>query len=91
MQSGAQFAVHFSNLFQPFTNEYNLESKHPDAANTIRNVESYSKEMEELRITLAPELELIESRIVGPVKELQAVMKMIRKTIVKREHKVCNG
>lgn len=44
--------------------------------------------MEELRMTLAPELELIDSRVVGPVKELQAVMKLIRKNITKRDHKV---
>lgn len=44
--------------------------------------------MEELRQTLSPELELIESRIVGPVKELQTIMKGIRKGITKRDHKV---
>jgi amphiphysin len=43
--------------------------------------------MEELRGAVSPELELIESRIVGPVKELQGVLKMIRKTITKRDHK----
>lgn len=44
--------------------------------------------MEEMKGLIGPELELIESRIVGPTKELQAVMKLIRKTITKREHKV---
>ncbi|KAG8694567.1 hypothetical protein FRC08_008406 [Ceratobasidium sp. 394] len=44
--------------------------------------------MEELRQTLSPELELIESRIVGPVKELQTIMKGIRKAITKRDHKL---
>lgn len=38
--------------------------------------------------TLAPELELIESRIVQPSKDLNEVCKRIRKTIVKREHKL---
>lgn len=38
--------------------------------------------------TLAPELELIESRIVLPSKELHDICKKIRKTIVKREHKL---
>jgi amphiphysin len=45
--------------------------------------------MEEMRTLIAPELELIESRIVGPAKEFQTVLKTIRKTITKREHKVC--
>ena len=44
--------------------------------------------MEELRSTIGPELELIESRISGPTKEFQAVLKLIRKSITKREHKV---
>ena len=45
---------------------------------------------EELKVSVAPELELIESRIVAPAKELQVVMKQIRKTITKRDHKVSN-
>jgi amphiphysin len=44
--------------------------------------------MEELQSTIAPELELIESRVSGPVKELQSILKVIRKSITKREHKV---
>lgn len=43
--------------------------------------------MDELRLSLSPELELIEGRIIGPVKELQGVMKLIRKNITKRDHK----
>lgn len=88
LQSGTQFAIHFNNLFSPFQGEHNLEASHPDAAVTIRNMSQYQSEMEELRMTLSPELELIESRVVGPVKELQAVMKLIRKNITKRDHKV---
>ncbi|KAF8746263.1 hypothetical protein AX14_000061 [Amanita brunnescens Koide BX004] len=44
--------------------------------------------MEELRSLISPELELIQSRILGPTKELQGIVKLIRKTIVKREHKL---
>lgn len=43
---------------------------------------------EDLKQTIVPELELIESRIIGPVKELQVILKTIRKMITKREHKV---
>lgn len=91
LTSGHQFAVHFANIFHPGSNEYNLESKHPDAANTIRNVDQYQTEMEELRMSLSPELELIESRIISPVKELQGVMKLIRKNITKRDHKASSS
>jgi amphiphysin len=38
--------------------------------------------------TLAPELELIESRIVNPCKELQEICKKIRKSCTKRDHKL---
>ena len=47
--------------------------------------------LEELRTSISPELELIESRVVGPVKELQGVMKSIRKMITKRDHKVSSA
>lgn len=86
--SGAGYASHFSVIFHPIAGEYDLLGKHPDAAHTIKSVEKYETAMEELRSAVAPELELIESRIVGPTKEFQSVMKTIRKTITKRDHKV---
>lgn len=86
--SGAGFATHFSTIFHPISGEYDLIGKNPDAAQTIRSVSKYETAMEELRSAVGPELELIESRIVGPTKELQQVMKTIRKSITKRDHKV---
>lgn len=44
--------------------------------------------MEELRTLIAPELELIQTRVYAPVAEFQTIVKTIRKTITKREHKV---
>lgn len=82
------FAEHFSALFRPIQGEYDLLGKFPDAAHTIKNVDQYQGMFEELKQTIVPELELIESRIIGPVKELQVVLKTIRKMITKREHKV---
>lgn len=82
------FAEHFSALFRPIQGEYDLLGKFPDAAHTIKNVDQYQGTFEELKQTIVPELELIESRIIGPVKELQVVLKTIRKMITKREHKV---
>ncbi|KAF8887749.1 hypothetical protein BD779DRAFT_1645412 [Infundibulicybe gibba] len=86
--SGAGFATHFSTLFHPMSGEYDLIGNHPDAGHTIRSIAKYETSMEEMRAAIAPELELIESRIVGPTKELQAVMKLIRKSITKRDHKL---
>jgi amphiphysin len=88
LTSGQGFATCFTNLFGPFAGEVDLIGKHPQAAETVRNVTAYQNTMEELRTALSPELELIESRIVGPAKELQATLKQIRKNMSKREHKV---
>ena len=82
------FAEHFSALFRPIQGEYDLLGKFPDAAHTIKNVDQYQGMFEELKQTIVPELELIESRIIGPVKELQVILKTIRKMITKRDHKV---
>ncbi|TFY79826.1 hypothetical protein EWM64_g4182, partial [Hericium alpestre] len=86
--SGSNFAQHFSTLFHPIGSEFDLTSKHPEAANTLQNVDAYQEALEELRTTIAPELELISTRIIAPVKEIQGVMKTIRKMITKREHKL---
>lgn len=86
--SGASFATHFSTIFQPIASEYDLLGKHPDSEQTIRSITKYENAMSELQELIGPELELIESRIIGPAKELQAVMRTIRKTITKRDHKV---
>jgi amphiphysin len=85
---GHGFANHFAVIFQPISGESDLLGKHVDADQTIRSVGNYEAAMEEMNALVAPELELIESRILGPAKELQTVMKQIRKTITKREHKV---
>lgn len=44
--------------------------------------------MEELRETLTPEIELIESRVVAPLKDFDNILKAIRKNITKRDHKL---
>jgi amphiphysin len=89
--AGGGLAQHFSILFHPIASEYDLLGKFPQAAHTIKNVDAYHTALEELRASISPELELIQSRVVGPVKELQTVMKAIRKVITKREHKVSNS
>ncbi|KAF7320137.1 Bar adaptor protein [Mycena kentingensis (nom. inval.)] len=86
--SSAGFGTHFSAIFHPIGGEYDLIGKHPDSAHTVRSVAKYETAVEELRSLIGPELELIESRIVGPVKDFQVVLKTIRKTITKRDHKL---
>jgi len=86
--SSSGFATRFSTLFHPIAGEFDLLGKHPEASLTVRSVDAFQTTTEELRSTIGPELELIESRVVGPTKEFQSVLKLIRKSITKREHKL---
>lgn len=86
--SSAGFSNHFNFIFSPLAAEYNLQGKHPSCEATIANTPPYSTALDELRSAISPELELIESRIVAPVKEFQGVLKLIRKSITKRDHKL---
>lgn len=53
----------------------------------IRACEEYEAVVKELQETLAPELEMIDSRVIRPANELLDVIKVIRKTATKRDHK----
>ncbi|KAK1924314.1 hypothetical protein DB88DRAFT_463882 [Papiliotrema laurentii] len=88
LQSGSSFSNSMATLFAPMGAEYNLAAKHPHSETTLANIDTYQQLMEELRETLAPELDLIDSRIVAPCKELVDICKRIRKTCVKRDHKL---
>jgi len=53
----------------------------------IRACEEYELVVKDLQATLQPELEMIDSRVIRPANELLDVIKAIRKTALKREHK----
>lgn len=65
----------------------------PDAAKPegnpegIEACEEYEAIVKELQETMAPELEMIETRVIRPANELMDIIKVIRKTAVKRDHK----
>jgi amphiphysin len=86
--AGTGFSTHFAAIFSPIAGEYDLVGKHPDSQDTIRSVDGWKECMEELQSAVAPELDLIESRVIAPLKEFQGVLKTINKTITKRDHKV---
>jgi len=88
LMSGTSFSGSLATLFSPIGAEYNIASKHPNAEITVKNIGVYQTLMEEMRETLAPELELIDTRIVQPCKELTEICKRIRKTCTKRDHKL---
>ncbi|KAH9824469.1 Protein hob1 [Teratosphaeria destructans] len=53
----------------------------------IRACEEYENIVNELKASLQPELEMIESRVVKPADELMEIVKVVRKTTTKRDHK----
>lgn len=90
LSSSTDFAHAFTTIFSPIGGEssYEFESKFPNAKMTIQNIGEYEASFDELKETIRPEIELIESRVLAPVKELQEFVKKVRKTITKRDHKV---
>jgi amphiphysin len=53
----------------------------------IRACEEYEAIVRELQASLQPELEMIETRVIRPADELLDVIKAVRKTSTKRDHK----
>ena len=53
----------------------------------IQACEQYRDVVSEMQATLKPELEMIETRIIGPADELLKVIQAIRKMATKRDHK----
>lgn len=53
----------------------------------IHACEEYEAIVLDLKSTLAPELEMIETRIIRPTDELMEIIKLIRKVALKRDHK----
>ena len=86
--AGVGFADHFVALFSPLAGEFDLARQHPGSTTTFENTVLYQELVAELNLAVQPELELVQSRIVGPLKEFREVIKAVRKSITKREHKV---
>ncbi|MCJ1272307.1 hypothetical protein MMC21_000093 [Puttea exsequens] len=53
----------------------------------IQACEEYQAIVRELQATLAPELEMIQARVIGPADELLTVIKVVQKSLQKRQHK----
>ncbi|KAI8363113.1 hypothetical protein B0O80DRAFT_432756 [Mortierella sp. GBAus27b] len=58
------------------------------APESIQAVNDFQAVMRELRNTLLPEVDKLEMTVVRPLIEMQNNMKLIRKTIIKRDHKM---
>jgi amphiphysin len=72
----------------PFAAENRLRCHPPLTLTRFVPFNAYFRPSIDTAETLSPELELIDSRVVQPCKELQEICKKIRKTAVKRDHKL---
>lgn len=88
LESCSLFAAEFSALFHPFGTEYDIERRHPETVQTLVNLSGYVTYIDDIRETLRPEIELIETRVVAPIQEVEQVLKSINKAITKRDHKL---
>ncbi|KAJ5111582.1 Protein hob1 [Penicillium argentinense] len=84
-----EFSKAIAELYKPISgrasdpNSYQFEGN-PEG---IQACEDYETIVRELQEALAPELEMIESRVISPADQLLEVIKVIRKVAVKRDHK----
>ncbi|KAF9189273.1 hypothetical protein BGZ51_009720 [Haplosporangium sp. Z 767] len=58
------------------------------APESVQAVDDFQAVMREIRDLLLPEVDKLEATVVRPLTEMQNLMKMIRKTIIKRDHKL---
>ncbi|EAW09950.1 amphiphysin [Aspergillus clavatus NRRL 1] len=84
-----EFSKSMTELYKPISGRASDPSTYTIEGNPegIRACEEYEAIVRDLQESLAPELELIETRIVSPANQLLEVIKVIRKVAVKRDHK----
>jgi amphiphysin len=89
MNHQIEFSKAMTEIYKPISGRMS----DPDAAKPegnpegIRACEEYEAVVKDLQETLSPELEMIETRVIRPADELLDVIKYIRKSATKREHK----
>lgn len=84
-----EFSKAMTELYKPISGRASDPSSYTIEGNPegIKACEEYETIVRELQESLAPELEMIESRIISPADQLLEVIKVIRKVAVKRDHK----
>jgi amphiphysin len=84
-----EFSKSVADIYKPISGRLSDPDSFKDEGNPegIRACEEYEAIVIGLKETLAPELEMIETRVIRPADELMEVIKLIRKTAVKRQHK----
>ena len=89
LQHQIDFAKAMSEIYKPISGRMSDPTSLELSGNIegIRACEEYEMVVKDLQETLAPELEMIDSRVIRPANELLDVIKVIRKTALKRDHK----
>ncbi|KAH0545153.1 hypothetical protein FGG08_000765 [Glutinoglossum americanum] len=84
-----EFSQAIAELYKPITGQLSEpDAKSPEGnPEGIRACLEYEHIVRELLETLQPELEMIETRVIHPADELLEIIKVIRKTSTKRQHK----
>ncbi|KAL4923380.1 amphiphysin [Aspergillus undulatus] len=84
-----EFSKAMTELYKPISGRASDPSTYTIEGNPegIRACEEYEAIVQDLKESLGPELEMIDSRVVGPAQQLLEVIKAIRKVAVKRDHK----
>lgn len=84
-----EFSKAMTELYKPISGRASDPSAYTIEGNPegIQACEEYETIVRELQESLAPELEMIESRVISPAEQLLEVIKVIRKVSVKRDHK----
>lgn len=84
-----EFSKACAEIYKPISGRVSdLDSLVPEGnPEGIRACEEYEAIVRDLQATLHPELEMIETRVVKPADELLDIIKVIRKTASKRDHK----
>ncbi|EED19667.1 BAR adaptor protein RVS167, putative [Talaromyces stipitatus ATCC 10500] len=84
-----EFSKAMTELYKPISGRASDPSTYTIEGNPegIQACEEYEAIVRDLQETLAPELEMIETRVISPANELLDIIKIVRKVTVKREHK----
>lgn len=84
-----EFSNAIAEIYKPISGYMSDPTSFKDEGNPegVRACDEYKGIVSDLKATLAPELETIETRVIRPADELTEVIKAIRKTTLKRQHK----
>jgi amphiphysin len=89
MNHQIEFSRAIQEIYQPISGRMSDPDATEDEGNEagIEACAHYEALVKDLQETLSPELEMIETRVIAPADELLTIIKAVRKTTLKRQHK----